>query len=63
MSESDRIIGNLQKGMEALEYTVEEIRADVKTLLSNHHRTRGITYAVSAFVGGLTGLFTGLLKL
>ena len=62
MSQTDRIIGNLQKGVVNLEATVDEIRADVKKLLAAHNRSRGFNLAISAIVGGVTGLFTGLIK-
>lgn len=62
MSENDRIIGNLQKGMDSLEENVAEIRADVKKLLAAHNHSRGIMYMISAFISGITGMFTGLVN-
>lgn len=62
MTETHRIIGNLEKGLEGLEESVAEIRADVKKLLAAHSYSRGMTYAISAFVGGLASIFTTIMK-
>lgn len=62
MSNNDRIIGNLQKGVQGLERSVAEIRADIKKLLAQHNQNKGVMYAISAFVGGITSIFINILK-